>query len=143
MRHMATAELTYLRRLGLRATSKLELVATVQAGLPYTAFESLQEELGIPSGKLAEAVLISHRTLARRKEKGRFQPDESDRILRIARLVDKTTRLFEGDRNDANRWFTTPKMALSGKSPLEFSQTEVGAREVEALVDRLEHGVII
>jgi putative toxin-antitoxin system antitoxin component (TIGR02293 family) len=138
---MAETELAYLRRLGVRSPSKLGLVKSVQAGLPYKTFERLQADLEIPASELAEVVRISFRTLTRRREAGRFQPDESDRILRIARLVEKAVHLFEGDRSQAKRWFTTPKSALSGDSPLQFSQTEVGAREVEALIDRLEHGV--
>jgi uncharacterized protein (DUF2384 family) len=31
--------------------------------------------------------------------------------------------------------------ALGGRSPLDFAQTEPGAREVENVIGRLEHGV--
>jgi uncharacterized protein (DUF2384 family) len=36
---------------------------------------------------------------------------------------------------------TTPCEELDDTSPLDFSRTEIGAREVEDLIGRLEHGV--
>jgi putative toxin-antitoxin system antitoxin component (TIGR02293 family) len=38
-------------------------------------------------------------------------------------------------------WLKSPQKALGGKTPLEYSDTEPGAREVEDLLGRLEHGV--
>jgi hypothetical protein len=38
-------------------------------------------------------------------------------------------------------WFTSPKIPLDGKTPLECADTEIGAKEVEDLLGRLEHGV--
>jgi uncharacterized protein (DUF2384 family) len=38
-------------------------------------------------------------------------------------------------------WLRSPNRALGGESPLALSKTEVGAREVENLIGRLEHGV--
>jgi uncharacterized protein (DUF2384 family) len=35
----------------------------------------------------------------------------------------------------------TAKKALENQTPLEYSRTELGAREVENLIGRLEHGV--
>ena len=50
--------------------------------------------------------------------------------------------LFEGDNAAALRWLTAPRKALEGKTPLAYARTELGAREVEDLIGRLEHGVI-
>ena len=36
---------------------------------------------------------------------------------------------------------TTPKRALGNITPLRCCDTDVGAREVEALLGRIEHGV--
>jgi uncharacterized protein (DUF2384 family) len=35
----------------------------------------------------------------------------------------------------------TPQFGLGGAVPLEYAETEVGAREVENLLGRIEHGV--
>jgi putative toxin-antitoxin system antitoxin component (TIGR02293 family) len=49
--------------------------------------------------------------------------------------------LFAGDAGAAVKWLTTPKEALYGQEPLQYSRTEPGAREVENLIGRVEYGV--
>jgi putative toxin-antitoxin system antitoxin component (TIGR02293 family) len=93
--------------------------------------------------ELARFVRISPRTLARRKDVGRLQPDESDRLLRLSRLVGLALQLFEGSLEEARSWLRTPNRALGEASPLEFATTDVGTREVEQLIGRLEHGVVL
>jgi putative toxin-antitoxin system antitoxin component (TIGR02293 family) len=56
-------------------------------------------------------------------------------------LFGKTLELFEGDRDAATEWLTTAQPALGGSVPLDLAKSDVGAREVERLVGRLEHGV--
>ena len=41
----------------------------------------------------------------------------------------------------ARRWLLTPQRALVGAIPLEIAKTEVGAREGEQIIGRLEQGV--
>jgi putative toxin-antitoxin system antitoxin component (TIGR02293 family) len=55
-------------------------------------------------------------------------------------LFTKAQEVLRG-RENARLWFTSPKIALGGKTPLEYADTELGAREVEDLLSRLEHGV--
>ncbi len=42
---------------------------------------------------------------------------------------------------DARAWLTSPVRALGGATPLQYASVEPGAREVERLLVRLEHGV--
>lgn len=86
-------------------------------------------------------VRIPARTLSRRKASGRLSPDESERLLRISRIVDQAVALFEGDHDAAMQWLQTPQPALNREKPLDFARTEIGAREVEDLIGRLEYGV--
>jgi putative toxin-antitoxin system antitoxin component (TIGR02293 family) len=48
--------------------------------------------------------------------------------------------VFES-RQAAREWLRAPAVALQGESPLEYLDTEIGAREVENILGRLEHGV--
>ena len=91
--------------------------------------------------QVMEIVGIPSRTLIRRKHAGRLKPEESERLLRIINLHNKAIALFEGDRASAVRWLQTPQKALDDSVPLEYAKTEVGARAVEELIGRLEHGV--
>ena len=133
--------LPYASRIGLKAENTIQLVESIRRGLPYSAFERLQADIGVSSRELAGLVGISPRTLARRKSEGRLHPDESERLLRASRIYDSAVSLFEGDKAGALGWMRAPAAALSGRKPIEFARTEVGAREVEDLIGRLEHGV--
>ena len=126
--------------LNLISTEKNELIQNIKKGLPISAFEKIQKELEVSADTLAFTVNIASRTLARRKKEGRFQPDESERILRIASLFDRALQVLH-NRNRVRLWFKSPQKGLGGKTPLEYADTEPGAREVEDLLGRLEHGV--
>ena len=127
--------------LGLTATQTHHLISRIEEGLPFTALESLTALSGFSVAMIASALGIPERTLARRKVAGRFAPDESERLLRISTTFERAVELFEGDISGAANWLTTPKRALGNQTPLAYSRTEVGAREVENLIGRLEHGV--
>ena len=127
--------------LGLTATRTGDLVRQIERGLPVRTLESLADRTGLPIASLAAVVGIPERTLARRKVTGRLTMDESERLLRIAAVFEKATQLFEGDVAGAVTWLTSPRQALENETPLAFSRTEIGAREVENLIGRLEHGV--
>jgi putative toxin-antitoxin system antitoxin component (TIGR02293 family) len=127
--------------LGLSATETDQLVSQIEAGLPFKTVESLAALSGLPVTLIASTLGIPERTLARRKAAGRFAPDESERLLRISTVFEQAVELFEGDVAGAVTWLTAPKRVLGNRSPLAYSRTELGAREVENLIGRLEHGV--
>lgn len=124
----------------LRAEDPGGLVAAVREGLPAARFDALRERLGVGAQTLAEIVGITPSTLSRRRERGHFDKDESERILRVARLAVRAERALDG-RENAQKWLTEPVRALGGEVPLEYADTEPGAREVERPLVRLEHGV--
>ena len=134
--------LSFTLLLGLSVGSPAGVRERVLEGLPYGAFEKLREALELPPAELAELVQIAPRTLDRRRREGKLQPLESDRLVRAARLFAQAIALFEGDREAARRWLERPNRALGGETPLVVARTEIGAREVEQLVGRLEHGVV-
>jgi len=131
----------YAEYLGLRPSGPLDLVRHISKGLSFHAFEQLRTALDLPLADLAELVGIPARTLHRRKEEGRLQPDESDRLVRLSRVYGRCVELFEGNGAEARHWLGSPQAALGGRAPLALTSTEVGAREVESLMGRLEHGV--
>jgi len=131
----------YVVLLGLDTFDAPALMRTVQRGIAYRAFERLRRNTSLSVDRLIDLINLPRRTLTRRKADGRFRPDESDRLLRAARLFGKALQLFEGDRDAAVEWLTRAQPALGGGVPLDLARTELGVREVERLVGRLEHGV--
>jgi putative toxin-antitoxin system antitoxin component (TIGR02293 family) len=131
----------YVTLLGLEPSDTLRLMRKVEKGLPFRVVERLRRNMALTIGELAELIQVPTRTLSRRKEEGRLQPDESDRALRASRLFGRTLELFEGDAAAARTWLSSAQPALGGAVPLSVAKTEIGAREVEHLIGRLEHGV--
>jgi len=127
--------------LGLRATTTPQLIEQLQVGLSFEALRALESNSGLDVLALATLIGIPERTLARRRSAGRLAPDESERLLRVSNIFEKAVEVFEGDADAAVLWLTTPKKALNGQQPLQYSRTEPGAREVENLIGRVEHGV--
>lgn len=145
---------TYGWSLGLRANTPADAIARVERGFSPAAADRLAERLGLSSQELARAAGASPRTLARRRQAGRLAPEESDRLYRLARLFERAVEAFatgpqmgagpqtDAAEDDARRWFHLPQWALGGATPLAYAQTEPGAREVEALLDRIDAGVL-
>jgi len=139
----ASGQHEYLALLGLRSFDTASLLKRLEEGLSYAAFERLKKRLKVTSQELADAALITRRTLARRKKTGQMQSDESDRLVRLARVYSRAIDLYGGNEDFAQAWMKRPNRALGGVSPFEMARTEVGTREVEKLIHQLEHGVVI
>ena len=127
--------------LGLRQTETSDLIEEILAGLSFRTLETFSSESSLPLAEIASLIAIPQRTLARRRDIGRLSSEESERLLRLSRVFEKAVALFEGNVDAAVVWLRRPKRALGNKSPLTYSRTEVGARQVEDLMGGLEHGV--
>lgn len=127
--------------LGITRDDDLSVIRHVRSGFPFSRVTTFEKTSGLPRETIARFAAIPQRTLTRRQQEGRLQPDESDRLLRAARVFEMTVQLFEGDTAAARRWLETPQSDLDGMSPLEFASTEIGARCIEDLIGQLEHGV--
>jgi putative toxin-antitoxin system antitoxin component (TIGR02293 family) len=115
--------------------------AAVLAGLPVAAFDRLVAESGFTPAEVAAVADIPPTTLARRRREGRFSTEESERILRIRYVFERTNELFDGDTDAAREWLTALRPALGNVPPLQLARTDFGARMVEQLIGRLEDGV--
>lgn len=124
----------------LQAAGLSGLLESIDEGLPARLIGEIQERLGVNPEEMATLLGISLRTLKRRGESGSLTPVESERLYRIARLFRKSTSVFESEE-EARSWLKRPQMRLGGEVPLEIARLEPGAREVERLLGRIEHGV--
>ncbi len=117
-----------------------ERIEAIKAGLPYELFEELADRLDVSTTDLARVIGVPARTLQRRKAEGAFPQDESDRLFRIVRLLERANEVIGAE---GPRWLVTPKRFLGGATPLDTADTEVGAWEVHQALGRLEHGVFL
>ena len=108
---------------------------------PKECASALQSATALPLRQILDVIRLPASTFARRKKAGKLSPDESERMYRLAGVFESAVRLFEGDVPAAREWLTRPCRGLGGAVPIELTKTEVGARAVEDMIGRLEHGV--
>jgi putative toxin-antitoxin system antitoxin component (TIGR02293 family) len=119
----------------------VKMAALAVRGLEPEVALDLAKRLDISQDRLSELAQIAKTTLHRRiKEHQPLAQDESERVIRLYTVYQKAVEVFE-DEERAARWFSSRPKALGGKTPLEFMKTEPGARYVEKLLGRIEHGV--
>ena len=129
------------RSLGIKTGDVIQVAQRLKEGLPYEAVPRLQQRSGLSLEAIGTVAQIPRRTLARRKAQGKLTPQESERLYRLALVFERAIELFEDDIAATRNWLQAPNKALANQSPLKMVETEIGAREVEDLIGRLEHGV--
>jgi len=133
--------LTPAKALGVTNQTLDRFAAGKEAGLPFKAITKFQKQSGLSQKIIGSVIDVPKSTLRVRREKGRLNRHESDRLIRLGRIFALAVGLFEGDLETASEWLQSPCHALDGQTPLDYAATELGAREVEAVIGRLEHGV--
>jgi putative toxin-antitoxin system antitoxin component (TIGR02293 family) len=132
----------YVVLLGLNEFDLPSLLKLIEAGFAWKTFERFARNLGLDEETVGDVLGIPRRTLARRKVERHLKADESDRLLRLARVFGSALDLFDGNRDAATEWLTDVNNALGGFTPLDFARTEIGAGEVENLVSQIQYGIV-
>jgi len=115
-------------------------IEQIRAGLSFRAVQNLQKALDLPMERIASVLGMSRATLHRRKLQGKIDREASEKLVRYQSLLKKAEEVF-GDAENAREWLTHPQRGLGNAVPLEFAKSEIGAREVENLLGRIEYGV--
>ena len=123
-----------------RLRSDHDVVRLVEERLPTRAIDSLRRA-GLTDDEI-HTLVLPRRTLSHRiAKRERLSADESDRVVRIVRVVNLGENAF-GDSVRFWKWFRAPKRRFDGRSPLQVLRTEAGARVVEELLIGLEEGFV-
>ena len=123
-----------------KISDESDLQEALRRGLPYAAFEAFVKVLQVRSRDLADLLGVASRTLARRKTSKQLSPIESDRLYRVAYITCLASVVL-GSLEKARAWLHKDNQALGGNSPVSFLDTEIGERQVEGLLNRINYGV--
>ena len=137
---MAQASLTDLLGPVAGSTRSDGLRGRVRAGLPFRAFETLGTALHLGAAELGDLLGVAPRTLARRKAARRLSPIESDRLYRVASVALLAVDVL-GSLEKARAWLHQDNRALGGATPLHELDTEIGAKRVEDVLQRIALGI--
>jgi putative toxin-antitoxin system antitoxin component (TIGR02293 family) len=119
----------------------VDVVRSIIEGFPASSVSRLVEYLNIRQNEMLRLLHITSATFSRRRKQGKLESVESDRVYRYTRLAALATEMFHGDGEAARHWLKSPAYAFKGETPLAHAQTEYGAREVENLIGRIQHGI--
>lgn len=113
----------------------------IRGGASANILSELKRLLSISDLELVAVVGIPRQTMLRRLKQGRLTRHESDRAARLARVYNATLEFFDYKHESAVHWLKHRNPALDGETPLEHSDTEVGAEKVLTVLHRLAHGI--
>lgn len=120
--------------------SDLDLADAIHEGLSFQALEHVLASDDLEASE-AYALVGSRRTLMRKKqERKNLSPAESDRLARVVRIIARAEEAL-GDREKAHRWLRKANRSLAGRRPLDLLDSDPGARMVERVLGRIEHGI--
>ena len=117
-----------------------DFVDAVRNGLPFASLEALTHSLAQDVGDVGAVVGIPPRTLARRKHQRLLSPVESDRLYRVAYIAHVAAAAL-GGLEPSRLWLARPNRALGGVTPLSLLDTDIGCRQVEDVLTRLNFGL--
>lgn len=125
-----------------RATAETpaDWIDAVRRGLSVRTVAAVARATELTQSELSEVLAIPERTLIRRKKQGTLSSDESAKVLRVARVLQRAIEVME-DRAAALHWLKSVNRALGGVTPLSLLDTELGAEAVLDTLGRIEHGV--
>jgi putative toxin-antitoxin system antitoxin component (TIGR02293 family) len=131
------AKLGALLGLAQPLRSEGELANAIPLRIEVAILDNLLNE-GLTPKELT--MVLPLRTLSHRRAKQQtLSPDESDRALRIARLVALAESVF-GEREKALHWLRKPLRRFHQRSAMEMMATELGGRQVEELLIQIDEG---
>ena len=89
---------------------------------------------------LIEQLGIAPRTAARRlTRKESLSTTESERVLRLARVLARAIEVFES-QDAAKQWLQETSMALGGRKPIDLLATDIGTEVVLNELGKIDHG---
>lgn len=118
----------------------LDMDQLIRVGIPYEAYDQFKEKLKIANHELYS--FLGLKDIRKTKNTNvRLSSISSDRLYRLARIYALAVEVL-ADEDQGREWLKRPQHGLGGRVPLEMASTEIGAKEVENLLGRIEYGVL-
>ena len=117
-----------------------ELDELVSQGLPKNALKASVDRICLNNEDRKHLLyrIIPEATYKRRRAS--LSVEESERAERLARVYATAQYVWNSD-DDARAFLHAPHPLLQGRTPLDVSMSELGARRVEELLWKLYYGI--
>ena len=137
---IAPEKITDIMGLSCNVQTLSELNELIIKGLPKTCLIQMVKHLSSDT-KIQNKIqnrLISPATFKRRKDV--LNAQESESVERMARIYALSLDVW-GDQDDARQYLFTPNPQLNNDTPIDISFTELGARLVEEMIEKMRYGL--
>jgi putative toxin-antitoxin system antitoxin component (TIGR02293 family) len=135
---MATTS-QFFELIGLPPQSELDLAKNTENGISPDSLGVLKAR-GLTFTEISE-IIVSPRTLKhRRAHQKPLSSEESDRVVRVARILSLAEDVF-ASREKAFIWLRTADDRLDNRPPLQMLVTESGGRLVENMLWQIDEGI--
>jgi putative toxin-antitoxin system antitoxin component (TIGR02293 family) len=98
--------------------------------------------LGLERAEIDEMIIPTRTLQHRRTRREKLTVEESDRVLRVVRVLSFAESVYS-TRERALNWLRTPTARLQNRSPLSLLKTDTGSRIVEELLTQIDEGMFI
>jgi putative toxin-antitoxin system antitoxin component (TIGR02293 family) len=123
-------------------TSVFRLIETIRAGINFPDFSTIAKQSSFTMNEWSGFLHFSERTMQRyQKEKKKFDPSSSEKIVEIFLLIRMGTEVF-GNSQKFTSWLETNNVSLGSKKPKEFLDNTFGIGLIKDELTRIEHGVL-
>lgn len=142
-------EATEISYLNVYRASPLERIGMIKDGVPAAEAKRIFADLALGQGAALKALNLSPATVNKKaKLDQNLSPDESERVIGIARLVGQLEAMVEesgvAEGFDApawiSRWLSEPLPALGGARPVDLMDTMEGQALVSNALAQLQSG---
>ena len=125
--------------LGGVITNLHDLRLRVEEGLPMESLDAVARHVAVTERQVAviKYGIVPRTTLARRR---RLTLVESERLERLARIMALAEYVWE-DFGNALEFLHSEQKSLGGARPIDLARSELGAREVEELLMKMEYAL--
>lgn len=118
------------------------LIKSTREGIEYDTFDKLSGRFPLNNSDWSRILSLSERTMQRyKREKKRFDPIHSERLLLIMLLFKKGVDVFENSDNFI-KWLNSENISLGGVKPINILDNTFGVNLIKDELTRIEHGVL-
>lgn len=120
--------------------NKHQYISLIREGVKMQNLLHLMEVTDINSTEAANILHTSERTLRRYTNDTILNPEQSERIIELARLFSRGAEVF-GSLDNFKVWMNTPVVALGTIKPKELLDTSLGIEILQEELGRIEQGI--
>ncbi len=121
--------------------TEAEVLRLVEGRLAPSVIKRLVA-LGLERAEIDEVVIPARTLQHRRTRREKLTREESDRVLRVIRVLAKTESVY-GGRERALAWLRRPNERLDGRAPMSLLKSDTGSRIVEELLIQIDEGMYV